>query len=76
MLVPVLAVAGAVLKHIQCPGPRCFLRQFWTYADFRGIWESLDKKNEVLEKFSLHFTEIEAAVAAVTACLGMQCVIT
>jgi len=44
-------------------------------TDFRSAWESLDRDGEVLEKFSLQFKDLESAVTAVTACLGMQCVV-
>jgi coatomer protein complex subunit gamma len=44
-------------------------------SDFRCAWESIDKSGEVLEKFGLHFKELESAVSAVITCLGMQCVI-
>jgi coatomer protein complex subunit gamma len=41
-------------------------------SDFRCAWESIDKSGEVLEKFGLHFKELESAVSAVITCLGMQ----
>jgi coatomer protein complex subunit gamma len=41
-------------------------------GEFRQVWDSLDKSQEVLQKFSLQFRSMKVAVVAVIACLGMQ----
>jgi len=41
-------------------------------GEFRKVWDSLDKTQEVLQKFSLQFRSIKVAIVSVSACLGMQ----
>jgi hypothetical protein len=41
-------------------------------GEFRQVWESIDKTQEVLQKFSLQFKDMKVAIAAVIACLGMR----
>jgi coatomer protein complex subunit gamma len=43
-----------------------------TIPDFRKAWEVAGNENEVLEKFSLQFKNMEGAVSAVIDYLGMQ----
>ena len=40
-------------------------------AGFRSEWEAMDAADEVMEQFSLPFTDVAAAAEAVTASLGM-----
>lgn len=40
--------------------------------DFRKVWDSLDKDQEVLQRFSLNFKDMQTAIDGVISCLGMQ----
>jgi len=40
--------------------------------EFRQVWDSFDKSQEVLQKFSLQFKDLQMAIDAVINCLGMQ----
>ena len=41
-------------------------------VDFRKVWDSLDKDQEVLQRFSLNFKDMQTAIDEVISCLGMQ----
>jgi len=41
-------------------------------GEFRQVWDSFDKSQEVLQKFSLQFKDMKIAIDAVISCLGMQ----
>jgi coatomer protein complex subunit gamma len=41
-------------------------------GEFRQVWDSFDKSQEVLQKFSLQFKDLKTAIDAVISCLGMQ----
>lgn len=40
--------------------------------EFRKVWDSLNKDEEILQKFSLNFKDLQTAIGGVITCLGMQ----